>query len=75
MPVITISRQTGSGGMTIGQRLAERLQADYLNTQIIQQVAQRLGMSEANVKTTAHRGYKMLRKTVGGIAGEDRRAD
>ena len=43
MPVITISRQTGSGGMTIGQRLAERLQADYLNTQIIQQVAQRLG--------------------------------
>ena len=41
----------------------------------VRDVAQRLGMSEANVKTTAHRGYKMLRKTVGGIAGEDRRAD
>ena len=48
MPVITISRQTGSGGVTIGQRLAERLQADYLNAQIIQQVAQRLGISEAS---------------------------
>jgi DNA-directed RNA polymerase specialized sigma24 family protein len=31
----------------------------------VRDVAQRLGMSEAAVKTTAHRGYKMLRKTVG----------
>jgi RNA polymerase sigma-70 factor (ECF subfamily) len=41
----------------------------------VRDVARRLGMSEAAVKTTAHRGYKMLRKTVGGLAGEDRRAD
>src|SRR5438093_9974745 len=46
MPVITISRLTGSGGATIGQRLAERLGASYLNTQIIQEVAHRLGISE-----------------------------
>jgi len=47
MPVITVSRLTGSGGATIGQRLAERLQASYLNTQIIREVAHRLGVSEA----------------------------
>src|SRR5688572_23374214 len=47
MPVITISRQTGSGGATIGQALAERLQASYLNTQIIREIAHRLGISEA----------------------------
>jgi len=47
MPVITVSRLTGSGGATIGQRLAERLGASYLNTQIIQEVAHRLGISEA----------------------------
>ena len=47
MPVITISRQTGSGGATIGQRLAERLGASYLNTHIIREVAHRLGISEA----------------------------
>src|SRR3712207_7422094 len=47
MPVITISRLTGSGGATIGQRLAERLGASYLNTQIIREVAHRLGISEA----------------------------
>ncbi len=47
MPVITVSRLTGSGGATIGQRIAERLGASYLNTQIIREVAHRLGISEA----------------------------
>ena len=47
MPVITVSRLTGSSGAEIGQRLAERLGASYLNTQIIQEVAHRLGISEA----------------------------
>ena len=47
MPIITISRLTGSGGAEIGRRLAERLGASYLNTQIIQEVAHRLGMAES----------------------------
>lgn len=40
----------------------------------VREVARRLGMSEAAVKTTAHRGYKMLRRTVGDL-GEHRSAD
>src|SRR5512134_2106569 len=47
MPVITVSRLTGSGGAEIGRRLAERLGASYLNTQIIQEVAHRLGIADA----------------------------
>ncbi len=47
MPVITISRLTGSGGAAIGQKLAERLGATYLNTQIISEVAHRLKIPEA----------------------------
>ena len=47
MPVITISRLTGSGGATIGERLAERLGAHYLDKQIIQEAAKRLKISEA----------------------------
>lgn len=47
MAVITVSRQTGSGGAEIGRKLAERLGANYLNTQIIREVARRLGISEA----------------------------
>ncbi|MBA3948067.1 MAG: cytidylate kinase-like family protein [Herpetosiphonaceae bacterium] len=56
MPVITVSRQTGSGGATIGQRLAERVGASYLNTQIIREVAQRLGISEATAASHDERG-------------------
>ena len=40
----------------------------------VREVATRLGMTESAVKATAHRGYKVLRKTVGDI-GEHRRAD
>jgi RNA polymerase sigma-70 factor (ECF subfamily) len=40
----------------------------------VREVARRLGMSEAAVKTTAHRGYKLLRRTVGDL-GEHRPAD
>ena len=40
----------------------------------VREVARRLGMSEAAVKTTAHRGYKVLRRTVGDL-GEHRSAD
>jgi RNA polymerase sigma factor (sigma-70 family) len=40
----------------------------------VREVARRLGMSEAAVKTTAHRGYKMLRRTVGDL-GEHRSVD
>ena len=47
MPVITVSRLTGSGGAGIGQHLAGRLGGSYLNTQIIREGAHRLGISEA----------------------------
>ncbi len=41
----------------------------------VREVATRLGMSEAAVKTTAHRGYKILRRTVGAVVSEYRSAD
>jgi cytidylate kinase len=56
MPVITVSRYTGSGGATIGRRIAERLGASYLSTQIVTEVAQRLGISEATVASYDERG-------------------
>ena len=55
MPVITVSRQTGSGGATIGTRLAEQLGADYLDTRIIREVAHRLGISEATAAASSER--------------------
>jgi RNA polymerase sigma-70 factor (ECF subfamily) len=41
----------------------------------VREVASRLGMSEAAVKTTAHRGYKVLRRIVGVSIGEYRPTD
>lgn len=41
----------------------------------VREVALRLGMSEAAVKATAHRGYKVLRVAVGGGLREHRPAD
>ncbi len=56
MPVITVSRQTGSGGASIGQRLAERLGASYVNTDIVREVARRMGVSEAAAAARNERG-------------------
>lgn len=47
--VITISRQIGSGGSYIGQRLASRLGITYVDREIVRQTAERLGTSEANL--------------------------
>jgi cytidylate kinase len=60
MPVITVSRLTGSGGAKIGQQLAERLGASYLNTQIIQEVARRLGISEASASAYDERAEAFI---------------
>jgi cytidylate kinase len=50
VPVITIGRQLGAGGATVGQMLAERLKADFLNSQIIDEVARRLQLPKEEVE-------------------------
>ena len=47
--VITISRQLGSGGAFLGQRLAYRLNALYLDHEIVRQAAQELKIPEENL--------------------------
>src|ERR1700682_580079 len=42
MPVITIGRQFGAGGTTVGGMLARRLKIDLLESRIIDEVAHRL---------------------------------
>ena len=46
MAIITISRQFGAGGITLGERLAKRLNYRYVNEEMIKEVA-----SKANVST------------------------
>lgn len=48
--VITIGRQCGSGGHTIGKLVAERLGIPFYDKEIIKAVAQRSGLSEDTVE-------------------------
>lgn len=48
--VITISRQLGSGGAFLGQRLAEKMKMLYLDREIINKVAEELGALPKNLE-------------------------
>src|SRR5216684_2106812 len=50
MPVITIGRQFGAGGSTVGEMLAEELHVDVLESQIIDEVAHRLQLPKEEVE-------------------------
>src|SRR3981081_4467051 len=50
MPVITIGRQFGAGGQTVGEMLARRLKIDLLESRIIDEVAHRLQLPKEEVE-------------------------
>lgn len=50
MPVITIGRQFGAGGRTVGGMLARQLHYDLLESQIIDEVAHRLQLPKEEVE-------------------------
>jgi cytidylate kinase len=50
MPVITIGRQFGAGGTTVGGMLARRLNIDLLESRIIDEVAHRLQLPKEEVE-------------------------
>jgi len=50
MPVITIGRQLGAGGSTVGAMLARELHADLLESRIIDEVAHRLQLPKEEVE-------------------------
>lgn len=47
--IITISRETGSGGHTVGQMLAQRLGYDFYDKEIVAAVAKEMHLDEALV--------------------------
>lgn len=50
MPIVTLSRQYGAGGLAVGRRVAELLAAEFLDAALIEEVAQRLGMPPEAVR-------------------------
>ena len=52
MKIITVSREFGSGGRELGRRLADELQFDYYDKEIITAIAQKQGLKESYVERT-----------------------
>ena len=50
MPVVTIGRQFGAGGTSVGEMLARELRADLLESRIIDEVAHRLQLPKEEVE-------------------------
>ena len=50
--IITISREFGSGGRTIGKQVAEALNIPCYDSELIEKIAQESGFSESYVKRT-----------------------
>lgn len=50
LQIITISREFGSGGRTIGKKVAEQLQIAYYDEEIVSEIAKESGLAESFVK-------------------------
>lgn len=50
MPVVTIARHFGAGGDTVGKMVADRLHADFLGPELIDEVAHRLELPKEEVE-------------------------
>jgi len=55
MATITISRQFGAGGATLGARIAKRLNYRYLNDELLKEVAEEIGVSVKAVSSFERR--------------------
>lgn len=71
MAVITISRQFGAGGTTLGERLAKRLGYRYVNDEMIKAVAEKFGVSARQVRDFEKRGTSKLMKLLDKIVSPD----
>ena len=73
MPVITIGRQFGAGGRTVGQMLARELKADVLEDQLIDEVARRLELPKEEVEAADEQPGSLLSRlliALGSASGE-----
>jgi cytidylate kinase len=73
MPVITIGRQFGAGGSTVGEMLARKLKLDLLGAQLIDEVAHRLELPKEEVEAADEQPGSLLHRlliALGSASGE-----
>lgn len=60
MPVITIAREYGAGGLSVARLLAERLDAPVIDRSLIADVAQRTHLTTSQVEDEDEQGRSLL---------------
>src|ERR1700694_3441597 len=68
MPVITIGRQFGAGGTTVGEMLSRRLKIDLLESRIIDEVAHRLQLPKEEVEAEDEQPGSLLARLLVALA-------
>ena len=71
MPVITISKEFASGGINIAKQLAEKLGYDYLDKDIVKQVAEHTKVSHQEVRDFEVEAHINLRARLSRIIDVD----
>ncbi|MBO5460315.1 MAG: cytidylate kinase-like family protein [Ruminococcus sp.] len=76
--VITISREFGSGGRTIGKAVAQRLGFKYYDKEIIEKISEQTGLSKDYIKENGEYsagknmfGYAFVGRVINGMSVED----
>ncbi len=64
MPVITIARQYGAGGSSVGRIVAERLGAEFVDKQLIAEVAQRASLAPSVVEAEDEHPSRLLARVI-----------
>ncbi|MCL5108774.1 MAG: cytidylate kinase-like family protein [Chloroflexi bacterium] len=67
--IVTIARQLGSGGASIGQKVAERLSIPYVDREILQRAAQLAQVSEESLRGADERQPSLLERMSALIVG------
>jgi cytidylate kinase len=67
MPVITIARQLGAGGKTLGERVANKLGYNFYDNEIIQLIAERANVTKEAVHSTEKDTTSSFQKFISGI--------
>ena len=60
LPVVTISREPGSGGRIIAQKLAAKLNVEVFQQEVLHEMARRAEVSEQMLATMDERGLSIL---------------
>src|SRR2546430_15102275 len=68
-PVITVTRQYGSGGSDVARLVAERLGWELVDNQFVEEVARRAGVPPAEVAQREERAPGLLERLARPLAG------